>query len=107
VIRTLIVALLAITLAGCSRQTESSQSERHYALSGRVIAVNARDQTATIDASAIPNFMEAMIMEYPIQSKADFVKLQAGDKITATVNVREDGLYDLSNIHNQGSAASK
>lgn len=72
---------------------------------GRIVALNTKDQTATVDAAAIPNFMEAMSMEYPIASKDDFSKLHIGEKITATVDVRDDGLYSLSNIHPQSSGA--
>ena len=69
--------------------------------------MNSNDRTATIDAAAIPSFMEAMTMQYPIRSKSEFETLRIGERITATVNVREDGLYDLSNIHRQNSVASK
>ena len=99
--RILIVALFAVALGACSRKTEETKAERHYALSGRIIAVNSQDQTATVDAAAIPNFMEAMTMAYPVKSKAEFDKLRVGEKITATVNVQDDGLYDLSNIRIQ------
>jgi Cu/Ag efflux protein CusF len=90
--------VVSIVLAGCSGSRESAGPERHYQLTGKVIALNPANRTATIDAAAIPNFMEAMTMEYPIKSRADFEKLHTGDKITATVNVRDDG-YDLSDIH--------
>lgn len=99
-----VVALLALSLAAC-RNPEQKESERHYPLSGRIVALNAKDQTATVDAGAIPNFMEAMTMEYPVRSKDEFSKLLTGEKITATVDVRDDGLYSLSNIHPQSSAS--
>ncbi len=37
-------------------------------------------------------------MEYPIKSKQDFNTLHVGDRITATIDVRDDTTYDLSNI---------
>jgi Cu/Ag efflux protein CusF len=98
---------LALGLAGCSRKPQAIEAQRHYGLTGRVIALNAKDRTITVDAAAIPNYMEAMTMEYPVRSKADFDHLHVGDKITATVNVGSDGLYDLSNVERQSSAASK
>jgi Cu/Ag efflux protein CusF len=101
-VRILLVALLASSFAACHKP-EPKESERHYPLSGRIVALNAKDQTATVDAAAIPNFMEAMTMDYPVQSKDEFSKLRVGEKITATVNVRDDGLYSLSSIHPQGS----
>jgi Cu/Ag efflux protein CusF len=99
--------VLLLVLAACGRKPESAEPERHYALTGRVLALNAKDQTATVDAAAIPNFMEAMTMEYPIKSKSDFDKLHVGDKITATVNATSDGLYDLSNIQRGGVGTAK
>ena len=91
-------ALLVLVLAAFSCSRHADRSERHYQLSGRVTALNAKDGTATLDAAAIPGFMEAMTMEYPVKSKQDFSTLHIGDKITATVNVRDDATYDLSNI---------
>jgi protein SCO1/2 len=97
---------MAFALAACHREPDSEPS-RQYALTGKIVALNPGDRTATVDAAAIPGFMEAMTMEYPIKSKADFDKLRVGDKITATVNVREGGLYDLSNVQPQGSGKPK
>jgi Cu/Ag efflux protein CusF len=101
----LIVAILF--LGACARKQESAEPARHYTLTGRILALNIKDQTATVDAAAIPGFMEAMTMEYPIKSKADFDKLHTGEKITATVEVRDGGLYDLSNVQRQVSATPK
>lgn len=95
----LLFSLLAIVTA-CSGRHPSSETERHYTLSGTVLAVDPKHQVATINAAAIPNFMEAMTMDYRIKSKAEFEQLHAGQRIKATVNVRDDG-YDVSNIQLQ------
>lgn len=89
-----------MVFSGCTASRQQSGPERHYPLTGKVVALNPANHTATIDGAAIPNFMEAMTMDYPIKSRAEFDKLHPGDKITATVNVRDDG-YDLSNIHTE------
>jgi protein SCO1 len=104
--RIALAAFLLFSLFACRREPDSAPS-RQYSLTGKVLALNGRDRTATVDAAAIPGFMEAMTMEYPIKSKADFEKLQVGDKITATVEVRNGGLYDLSNVQRQGSGTPK
>lgn len=96
----LLSTLLLAALTGCTRRSEAAP-ENHYPLTGTIVALNAKDHTATIDASAIRNFMEAMTMEYPIRSKSEFDALRVGERITATVNVEEDGLYDLSNVRRQ------
>ena len=97
---TCLSALLVFALTSCASKRETNGPVRHYALSGTVVAVNAKYQTATIDAAAIPNFMEAMTMDYPVKSKTDFNALHAGDHIKAIVNVRDDG-YDLSDVQKQ------
>jgi Cu/Ag efflux protein CusF len=98
-----LLLVVSMLLAGCGGNRQSAGPERHYQLTGRVVALDPANHTATIDAAAIPNFMEAMTMEYPIHSRADFQKLHTGDKITATVNVSDDG-YNLSNIHTNSAS---
>jgi Cu/Ag efflux protein CusF len=97
---------LSIALASCKRTSEPSPPERHYQLSGRVVALDRAHQIATIDAAAIPNFMEAMTMQYPVKSKTDFDMLHVGDQIKATVNVStsDAGSYYLSGIQKQSAS---
>ena len=102
-----ILVIAFLVLGACARNPESAETQRHYKLTGRILALNAKDQTATVDAEAIPGFMEAMTMEYPIKYSADFKRLHVGDKITATVNATSDGLYDLSNVQRQESGTPK
>lgn len=102
--RFLIPILLVATLVACSHNSEDSQPEHHYPLSGKIVALDTKSQTATVNATAIPNFMEAMTMDYPVTSKADFSKLHVGDQIKATVNVAGDGRYNLSAIQVQNAA---
>jgi Cu/Ag efflux protein CusF len=90
--------LIFIVLAACRPNQQPGARARQYQLSGKVVALNTHDRVATIDAAAIPNFMAAMIMEYPVKSQADFDALRVGEKISATVEVRDDGGYDLSNV---------
>ena len=59
---------------------------------------SALSWNATVDAAAIPNYMEAMTMEYPVKSKSDIDALQVGEEITATVDVKSDDSYALANI---------
>ncbi len=98
------VVALSFALTGCSRKSEPSGPERHYQLLGQVVAIDAQHQTATIAAAAIPNFMEAMTMEYPLNSKAEFNALHVGEKIQATLNVSASGdAYNLSSIQQQNA----
>jgi Cu/Ag efflux protein CusF len=103
--RLLLAILLLLPISACHRSERAPQKQ--YRLTGKIVALNAKDRTATIDAAAIPNFMGAMTMEYPIRSKSEFKTLHVGERISATVNVREDGVYDLSNIHPQNAVATQ
>jgi Cu/Ag efflux protein CusF len=99
----LLAVLLVLTGVGCGSTSKNTAEVHHYKLTGRITALNAKDQTASVDQAAIPDWMEAMTMEYPIKSKSEFNTLHVGDKIQATVNVRGEGDYDLSNIQTVAS----
>jgi protein SCO1/2 len=100
---TLVFLLFLLSLACAPNPDPAAKAaaQKHYQLSGKVVSVNAKDQTAAIDAAAIPGFMDAMTMEYPIQSKSEFATLHPGDHITATIDVNDDGSYTLSHIKTQ------
>jgi protein SCO1/2 len=99
------LSIFTLTLACSKKQPEFVVAHR-YTLTGKVIGVNPKDQTANIDAAAVPGFMEAMTMEYPIKSKSEFHSLQVGEKIKATLNVSaSNDDYNLTDIQNQGYAA--
>ena len=102
--RIILSIFFLVTLSACSHSSQTAGTERHYSLSGKVVALDAQHQTAMVDATAIPNFMEAMTMEYPVKSKADFNQLHVGDRIKATVNLSEEGSYNLSGIQIQKPA---
>lgn len=95
--------LLAVGL-GCSPQKTPAEAEKNCQLTGEVKALDDKNQTATIQHQSICDWMGAMTMEFPVQSKEEFSQLKVGDKITATVNIK--GMdYSLSAVHKQ--AASK
>jgi Cu/Ag efflux protein CusF len=92
-----IVPFLALSFVGCGHNSEAGA--RHFHLTGEVKALNAQDHTVRIDAAAIPNYMEAMTMDYPIKSAAEFSQLHVGEHVDGTLNVHSDDTYDLSDIH--------
>ncbi len=99
----LALPLLALTLACSKKQPEFTVAHR-YTLTGAIVSLNAKGQTATIDAAAVPGFMDAMTMEYPIKSKSEFDSLHVGEKIKGTLNVSaSDDEYNLTDIQVQGS----
>lgn len=97
-----LLLLSALTPACRPKRETSSEPEKRYVLSGSIVALDSKHHTASIDAAAIPNYMEAMTMDYPVKSDAEFAALHVGDKITATLNVSASGAdYYVSNIRKQ------
>lgn len=98
---TFAIATALLIALSCST-TKSTGSEKHYQLSGVVLGLNAKDQTANIKHGPIAGWMEAMTMDYPIRSKQDFDQLHVGDHITATVVVNGTD-YELTNVRKQST----
>ncbi|MFZ0963484.1 MAG: SCO family protein [Terriglobia bacterium] len=79
---------MALALAAC--QTEKPLPQQHFDLRGKVIAVNKSEGTVTLAHEAIPGYMAAMTMDYPIKDKWVFDVLKPGQTITATLVVASD-----------------
>jgi Cu/Ag efflux protein CusF len=88
--------LLALCVA-CGHKP--GPADRHFQLTGEVKLLDNTTHTASIDAAAIPNYMEAMRMDYPIKSASEFSQLHVGEHIEGTLNVHSDDTYDLTDIH--------
>jgi Cu/Ag efflux protein CusF len=92
------LAILVFLLSLACAPPGKAAPQKHYSVTGKVVSVNAKEQTAAIDAAAIKGYMEAMTMDYPIQSKDEFATLHPGDHITASLDVSDDGSFTLSHI---------
>ncbi|HET9742492.1 MAG TPA: SCO family protein [Terriglobales bacterium] len=71
---------LVTFLAGC---TSKAAPAKHYALHGKVMAVDKRGQELIVDAEAIPGFMPAMTMPYPVADAKLLDQAAPGDEIQA------------------------
>lgn len=101
-------ALLSfICLVACGHKQEAKGPAKHYHVSGTVVSLNSKDQSASIDAAAIPDYMEAMKMDYPITNKSDFAKIHPGDHIEATLDVFESGDYAIASFEQIGKQTAK
>src|SRR3954466_16023458 len=77
-------ALIAIVLAvSCSHA-------RQYQLKGQILAVNRDKQELLIKHEEIVGYMMAMTMPYKVQSPGMLENVEAGDLITATLEVKND-----------------
>jgi protein SCO1 len=86
------VWLLVSAICGCNRITTSghistASTGKQYPVRGKVVSVNPTRGEVTLDAAAIPGFMEAMTMPYKLKDPVLLSELHPGDEITATLVV--------------------
>ena len=85
----------AIVLAACSKP---AQQAKHFHLKGKIILIDAANNSLLIDHEAIPGFMDAMTMPYSVRSAEELAGPRPGDEITADVVLPEGGSAYLENI---------
>ena len=98
-------ALIGYLDSDAKTAAAAAASAKHYTLHGRVLAINAKDHSATVAGEAVPGWMGAMTMKYPVPNEKDLQALRVGQTLTATVEVRDDGNYTLSGVKD-GNATS-
>jgi Cu/Ag efflux protein CusF len=92
---------LALLLVGCAPRTETPAGpEEQYPLRGEVVGLDPEGQIAKIKHEEIKGWMDAMTMDFHVRDKAEFEKLQVGDRISGTVYVR-DLDYRLGDIRTE------
>jgi protein SCO1 len=82
----ILLSLIAITLSACNSKSSQSATKR-YPFKGKVVSIDLQSQSAIIDAEAIPDFMDAMAMDYKFKPASTVSQLTAGDSISAEVVV--------------------
>lgn len=65
-------------------------SIRQYTLRGTVVQVESGQGALLLKHEAIPGFMEAMTMSYPVEDATVLGEVHPGDRITASLNVDQD-----------------
>jgi len=88
-----IVALMALA---CSK----AEKPRQYVLRGYVVRLDPNTNLASIHNEKIEGWMDAMTMQYPVEDRKEYLALRKGEKITATVNVSNEGFW-LTNVKEQ------
>ena len=95
-----IFACISLVCFSCNNNsnqgTNQSQTQR-YALKGKVISIDKPTKEIVVDHEAIPGFMGAMAMPYPVKDAASLDQLAPGDEIRADLVVT-NGLPILENI---------
>jgi len=90
------IFVLCLALSGCKVSTERFPSQiQMYQLKGTVVSVDVPRSEVTLQHEAIPGFMEAMTMPYPVFPDSATSELHPGDRILARLSVEKtkDGDY--------------
>ena len=87
----------AAAMSIANNVTAAAVPAKRYTLNGRVVSLDAAAKTLTVDQEAIPGFMGAMTMPYPVRDSQLLEHLSKGQAITATV-VRTGDEYWLENV---------
>lgn len=84
-----IAILLAAFFTACEKPTPpaESASAKRYEFRGTIVSVNKAAKTATIDHEAVPGYMEAMTMDFPIHEDWVWEELRPGAQIRAELVV--------------------
>lgn len=85
------LAIILLTVALVSSCHHAAPAAKRYPFTGRIISIDAQDQSAIIDGDDIPGFMSAMAMSYKIKPPSMLTQLAPGDSISADVVVIERG----------------
>lgn len=85
----------------CAKPKEISfdygKAQKTYAMRGRVVRLRPARRVAVIEHEKIEDWMDAMIMEFPVPSPEEFRKLKERSTVRATVNVN-DMYYWLTGV---------
>ena len=101
---------MVCALAAC--QTQKTLPQQRFDLRGKVVGVNKNEGTVTLSHEAIPGYMAAMTMDYPVKDKWVFAVLKPGQTITATLVVASDrawleGIVVTEEAKPEGSAPAE
>ena len=96
-----------VSATGChpkSAPPKPSTQDGHYKLHGKVVDVDAAQQSLVVSHQAIPGFMGAMTMAYKVKDPAVLTEVHAGDIIFAALTVPESGEAYLEQVVVTGQA---
>jgi protein SCO1 len=95
-----VLAVALAMAAGCKRQSSDASSAGQSAVQGdimsfpihgKIVSVDSKRGAVLLNHDAVPGFMEAMTMTYPLKDPTIASELHPGDTITATLLVRKVG----------------
>jgi protein SCO1/2 len=109
----LFVVAAISAVSGCKQSASTSAPSviaqgKQYPVKGKVVSTDRSHGEVTLDAAAIPGYMEAMTMPYKLRTPNILSELHPGDLVTATLYVTDsDALLDQIVITGQAQADYK
>ena len=90
--RAVVLASLVLLLLACAKAEKplSEPGEKLYTLKGTILSRDASDNSVRVDHEAIPGFMEAMTMDYPVRGAKVGELPPDKAKIEARLHVNDD-----------------
>ncbi len=102
-VRILLPALLLLCTCGC--KNEKPAPERRFPIEGRVVAVDPKEHTITLDHHEVVGYMKAMTMGFTVRDAWVFNVVHPGDSLQATLVVSDDAyLENISVTQARGTA---
>jgi protein SCO1/2 len=94
----LLLAAAIMLVVACAKQEPpakplSEPGEALYTVKGIVVGRDAADNTVRLDHEAIPGYMEAMTMDYPVRGAAVASLPPDKSRIEAKLHVREERVW--------------
>jgi Cu/Ag efflux protein CusF len=84
-----LLAAVATSCARSERAYDYGTAKQRYQIHGTILRLRRENRIAVIQHEKIEGWMEAMTMDFPVPSLAEYSKLKEGSAIRATVNVNE------------------
>lgn len=90
--KVLLIALVATTLAACTTRRDDAQfvaraDAKRYELAGKVVRVDPAARSVVLSHDAIPDYMDAMTMEFRVKEKWAIDQMGVGDQVRAQLVV--------------------
>ena len=87
----------AARMSIATKASDGPAPTQRYTLRGRVVSLDRAGRTVTVDSEAIPGFMGAMMMSYPVKNERLLDQVSPSDHIDATI-VRVGDEYWLEDV---------
>jgi len=89
------VLAAVLLLVACAKHEKpvSEPGEKLYTLKGKILTRDASDNSVRIDHQAVPGFMEAMTMDYPVRGAKVGALPPDNSKIEARLHVNGDSYW--------------